>query len=101
MEGTRRVNAAMKRVFVRRLTSKNARAYRALLVEALILHSDCFQEDYRVEVARPLEEIEADLEDNEMFEAWTDEKLLGFAGYSNRHRSKLEHSGKVNLTFLP
>jgi hypothetical protein len=68
----------MKRLFIRRLRSENAQAYRAVLVEGLILHPDRFVEDYRAEVARPLTDIEADLEQNGMFGAWVDEKLVPF-----------------------
>jgi hypothetical protein len=67
----------MNRLLVRRLRSENAQADRAVLVEGLILHPDRLVEDYRAEVARPLTDIEADLEQNGMFGAWLDEKLVG------------------------
>ena len=82
------MNPAMMRLLVRRLRSENTQAYRAVLVEGLILHPDRFVEDYRAEVARPLTDIKADLEQNGMFGAWVDEKLVGIAGYSRLRSPK-------------
>jgi GNAT superfamily N-acetyltransferase len=90
----------MKRLFVRRLRSENAQAYRAVLVEGLILHPDRFVEDYRAEVARPLTDIEADLEQNGIFGAWVDEKLVGIAGYSRLRSPKRQHCGRVRALYV-
>jgi GNAT superfamily N-acetyltransferase len=90
----------MKRLLVRRLRSENAQAYRAVLVEGLILHPDRFVEDYRAEVARPLTDIKADLEQNGMFGAWVDEKLVGIAGYSRLRSPKRQHCGRVRTLYV-
>jgi GNAT superfamily N-acetyltransferase len=90
----------MKRPLVRRLRSENAQAYRAVLVEGLILHPDRFVEDNRPEVARHLTDIEADLEQNGMFGAWLDEKLVGIAGYSRLRSPKRQHCGRVRSLYV-
>jgi hypothetical protein len=90
----------MKRLLVRRLRSENAQAYRGVLVEGLILHPDRFVEDYSAEVARPLTDIEADLEQNGMFGAWLEEKLVGIAGYSRLRSPKRQHCGIVRSLYV-
>jgi hypothetical protein len=58
-----------KLLTVRRLRAGDVRSYRGVLVEALIVHSDCFLEDYNAELSRPLAEIEEELEQSGTFGA--------------------------------
>ena len=64
---------------VRRLRGSDARSFRPLLIEALIVHPDCFLDDYTIELERPMKDTEADLEQSGTFGAWLGEELVGIA----------------------
>jgi GNAT superfamily N-acetyltransferase len=71
------MDSQKNRLDVRRLKAGDARSYRGVLIEALILHPDSFLEDYRAEISRPLSEIEKELEYSGSFGAWSGAILVG------------------------
>jgi ribosomal protein S18 acetylase RimI-like enzyme len=95
-----KVRRAIRRPAIRRLRSDDARAYRAVLIEALILHSDSFREDYRVEVAHSLSDVGDELERSGVFGAWIDNKLVGIGGYTRHSDSKCRHRGSVSRVYV-
>ena len=64
------MSSAKKHVEIRRLRAADARSYRAVLVEALIVHPECFPEDYNIQISRSLSEIERELERSGTFGEW-------------------------------
>src|ERR1700761_7795608 len=85
---------------IRRLTGRDARPYRAVLIEALIVHPDCFPEDYNSELARPLADIERALDQNLIFGMWTGDHLSGIAAVFTCEGSKRRHSGRVRGVYV-
>jgi len=54
--------SAKKLPKIRRIGAADACRYRALLIDALIVHPDCSAGDYHCEITRPLSEGETELE---------------------------------------
>jgi hypothetical protein len=60
----------VEHIEIRRLRAADVRSYRAVLIEALIVHPDCFSSDYNEELSRSVEESEDALERSGTFGAW-------------------------------
>jgi len=89
-----------KHVEVRRLRAAQAKNYRSLLVEALIVHPDCFVEDYREELARPITETEQELERSGVFGAWEGNRLIGIAAEVPCTTMKRRHCGQLRNLYV-
>lgn len=89
-----------KRPLARRLRSDDAQTYRALLIEALILHPDSFREHYRTQIQRSLADVADELERSGIFGAWIDAKLVGIAGFSSDTCVKCRHRGNVSRLYV-
>ena len=85
---------------VRRLRAGDARRYRGVLIEALIVHPDSFLGDYRAEIGRPLSEIEKELEGNGTFGAWFGAVLVGIGSAVPFSGSKRRHCGTVRNLYV-
>src|SRR6516162_6409891 len=66
-----------RNTIVRRLLEQDARAYRAVLLEALIVRPECFPRHYQEEMSRPLEDIERQLAAEIILGAWIKDELVG------------------------
>jgi ribosomal protein S18 acetylase RimI-like enzyme len=89
-----------KLTIVRRLFETDARAYRAILVEALILHPDYFQRHYLEEISRPLEDVQRQLANEIVLGAWIKDELLGIVGFVAERGPKLRHAGTIKDLYL-
>lgn len=85
---------------IRRLRAADARNYRSALVEALIVHPECFPEDYRAEISRPISSTEEELERNGIFGAWVDGVLAGIVSGIPCTASKRRHSGRIQNLYV-
>ena len=85
---------------LRRLRAADARSYRGVLVEALIVHPDCFLEDYSAEASRPLSEVEEELECSGTFGAWFGVDLVGIGSAVPCIASKRRHCGTVRNLYV-
>jgi GNAT superfamily N-acetyltransferase len=88
------------RPVIRRLRYDDARAYRAVLIEALILHSDSFREDHRVQVGRQFADVAEELERSGIFGGWVGTKLVGIGGFSKNTETKCQHRGNVSRVYV-
>jgi len=79
----------------RRLSEADARAYRGLLVEALIVYPKRFTADYRVEATRPLCEIEQRLGAEFVWGAWRNGELCGIVSFVEVHSPKCRQLGLI------
>jgi GNAT superfamily N-acetyltransferase len=89
-----------KLLSVRRLRAEDARSYRGALIEALVVHSDCFLQDYNAELSRPLTEIEEGLEQSGTFGALYGALLVGIASEVPCTESKRRHCGSVRNLYV-
>jgi GNAT superfamily N-acetyltransferase len=94
------MSSSKKCLEIRRLRAADARSYRAVLIEALILHPDCFPEDYSTEISRPLSDTEEELEQSGTFGAWFDEVLAGIGSGVACSASKRRHCGMVRDLYV-
>jgi GNAT superfamily N-acetyltransferase len=94
------MSSSNKRLEIRRLRAADARSYRAVLVEALIVHPDCFPEDYSSKISRPLSDIEEELEHSGTFGAWLDGVLVGIGSGIACSTSKPRHCGRVQNLYV-
>ena len=94
------MNPSKKCVEVRRLRAADARGYRAVLIEALIVHPDCFSDDYNCEVSRPLLDIEQELERGGIFGAWFGGALVGIGSGTVSSASKRRHCGMIRNLYV-
>jgi len=85
---------------IRRMRAADARCYRALLVEALIVHPDCFVEDYNAEIKRPLPQIEDELERGTTIGVWFGDVLGGIASSVRCDSFKRHHCGTVRNLYV-
>lgn len=85
---------------LRRLKVSDARNYRALLVEALIVHSDCFADEYSAEISRPLSETGDELERTVSFGVWVGDVLVGIASAAPCSTPKRQHCGIVRNLYV-
>jgi hypothetical protein len=91
------MSSGKNRTEIRRLRAAVARNYRSAVVEALIVHPDCFPEDYRNEISRPISCTE-ELERNGIFGAWVDGVFAGIGAGIPCTASKRSHSGRVRTS---
>lgn len=77
-----------------------ARNYRAVLVEALIVHPDCFADDYSAEISRPLSETEDELERTATFGVWVGDVLVGIGSAVPCSTPKRQHCGIVRNLYV-
>lgn len=94
------MNSLIKNVEIRRLRAADARSYRAVLIEALIVHPDCFSSDYSEELARPLSETEHALEHSGTFGVWLEGTLVGIGSGIPCSESKRRHCGQVRNLYV-
>jgi GNAT superfamily N-acetyltransferase len=85
---------------IRQLRASDAQNYRAVLIEALIVHPDCYPEDYTSELSRPLAETENELESNRIFGVWYGDVLAGIASVFTCRGSKRRHCGRVRNLYV-
>lgn len=85
---------------IRRMRAADARCYRALLIEALIVHPDCFAGDYNSEIARPLSEVETELERGTTIGIWFGDVLGGIASAVRCDNFKRRHCGNVQNLYV-
>lgn len=85
---------------LRRLKAADARNYRAVLVEALIVHPDCFAEDYNAEISRPLPETEDELERTATFGVWLGDVLVGIGSAVPCSTPKRQHCGMLRNLYV-
>jgi len=94
------MNSTKKLPEIRRMRAADARCYRALLIEALIVHPDCFAGDYNTEITRPLSEIEAELERGTTMGVWFGGALRGIASAVRCDNVKRRHCGTVQNLYV-
>jgi hypothetical protein len=94
------MGSSKKPLEIRRLRAEDVRNYRAVLVEALIVHPDCFTEDYNAEIARPLSETEDELEHSATFGVWLGNVLAGIGSAVPCRTSKRQHCGTVRNLYV-
>jgi GNAT superfamily N-acetyltransferase len=85
---------------IRRLKAADARNYRAVLVEALIVHPDCFAEDYNAEISRPLSETGDELERTATFGVWLGDVLVGIGSAVPCNTQKRQHCGILRNLYV-
>jgi GNAT superfamily N-acetyltransferase len=96
----RGTDRAARGATIRRLGAGDAQAYRAIAVEALIVHSDSFPDDYHSQLLRPLLEVEAELEKNGTFGAWIGNHLIGILSFAPQDNIKRRHRGRVQMLYV-
>ena len=89
-----------KHLEIRRLRAADARTYRSVLVEALIVHPDRFSDDYGAEVSRPLSEVEQELERSGTFGAWFGGTLAGIGSGTLCTGLKRKHCGRIRNLYV-
>ena len=94
------MSSSKKSPELRRLKASDARNYRSVLVEALIVHSDCFADDYSAEISRPLSETENELECTVTFGMWVGDDLVGIASAVPCSTPKRQHCGIVRNLYM-
>jgi len=94
------MSSSKKSPELRRLKAADARNYRAVLVEALIVHPDCFEDDYNAEILRPLSEIEDELERVATFGVWLGDVLIGIGSVVPCRTPKRQHCGMVRNLYV-
>lgn len=94
------MGSAKKFPEIRRMRAADARCYRALLIEALIVHPDCFAGDYNSEITRPLSEVETELERGTTIGVWFGDVLGGIASAVRCDNFKRRHCGTVRNLYV-
>jgi len=87
-------------MIVRRLLEKEARAYKAVLLEALIVHPECFPRHYHEEMSRPLEDIERQLAGDIVLGAWIKDELVGIVAFAVQGFLKQRHAGTISHLYV-
>ena len=73
-----------RNTIVRRLLEQDAPAYRAVLLEALIVRPECFPRHYHEEMSRSLEDIERQLAAEIILGAWIKDELVGIVAFAQK-----------------
>jgi len=89
-----------RNTIVRRLLEQDARAYRAVLLEALIVHPECFPRHYQEEMSRPLEDIERQLAGEIILGAWIKDELVGIVAFAAKSFPKQRHAGTISHLYV-
>ena len=82
------------------LLERDARAYRAVLLEALIVHPECFPRHYQEEMSRPLEDIERQLAGEIILGAWIKDELVGIVAFAAKSFPKQRHAGTISHLYV-
>jgi ribosomal-protein-alanine N-acetyltransferase len=82
------------------LRAADAQSYRAVLVEALSVHPDCFCSDYHEELERTLEETAEALEHSGTFGAWLGGLLAGVGSGVPCSEWKRRHCGRLRNLYV-
>ncbi|KSV65847.1 GNAT family N-acetyltransferase [Ensifer adhaerens] len=81
---------------IRRLTSSDAEAYRAVRLDGLLKHPEAFGSSYEDEASRPIEVTAERLDSGFVLGAFdSDEKLMGVAGLAIQTATKAKHKGTL------
>src|SRR5215510_6575945 len=83
-----------RNTIVRRLLEQDACAYRAVLLEALIVHPACFPRHYHEEMSRPLEDIERQLAAEIILGAWIKDESTPIQVTRNTTCAKASRPGR-------
>lgn len=94
------LSSEARNTIVRRLLERDARAYRAVLLEALIVHPECFPRHYREEISRPLEDIERQLAGEIILGAWIKDELVGIVAFAAKSFPKQRHAGTISHLYV-
>ena len=89
-----------RNTIVRRLLEQDACAYRAVLLEALIVHPACFPRHYHEEMSRPLEDIERQLAAEIILGAWIKDELVGIVAFAAKSFPKQRHAGTISHLYV-
>lgn len=73
---------------------------RAVLLEALIAHPECFPRHYQEEMSRPLEDIERQLAGEIILGAWIKDELVGIVAFAARNCPKQRHAGTISHLYV-
>ena len=88
-----------RNTIVRRLLEQDARAYRAVLLEALIVYPECFPRHYE-EMSRPLEEIERPLAGEVILGAWIKDEWVGIVAFAAKSFPKQRHARTIRPLYV-
>ncbi len=80
---------------VRRLTARDAQAFRDIRLEAVERHPESFAVSYEREIERPQEAFVEMIADNAIFGGFGEGELVGFAGFRPQSHPKLSHRGNL------
>jgi ribosomal protein S18 acetylase RimI-like enzyme len=89
-----------RNTIVRRLLEQDAPAYRAVLLEALIVRPECFPRHYHEEMSRPLEDIERQLAAEIILGAWIKDELVGIVAFAAKSFPKQRHAGTISHLYV-
>jgi ribosomal protein S18 acetylase RimI-like enzyme len=89
-----------RNTIVRRLLEQDARAYRAVLLEALIVRPECFPRHNHEEMSRPLEDIERQLAAEIILGAWIKDELVGIVAFAAKSFPKQRHAGTISHLYV-
>src|SRR6516225_10544963 len=89
-----------RNTIVRRLLEQDARAYRAVLLEALIVRPECFPRHYHEEMSRSLEDIERQLAAEIILGAWIKDELVGIVAFAAKSLPKQRHAGTISHLYV-
>jgi ribosomal protein S18 acetylase RimI-like enzyme len=89
-----------RKIDIRRLHIADAKSYRAMLVEGLILHPTSFTEDYNTELIRDQSEIDMTLKQNGVFGAWVGNDLVGIGAVLCTAEPKRRHVARVSGLYV-
>ena len=78
---------------------RDARAYRAVLLEALIVYPECFPRHYE-EMSRPLEEIERPLAGEVILGAWIKDEWVGIVAFAAKSFPKQRHARTIRPLYV-
>ncbi|OAF11015.1 acetyltransferase [Bradyrhizobium centrolobii] len=76
---------------IRLLTRADAALYREIRLEALAAHPEAFSSTFAREQEKPLAWFEERLTTSDVFGAFTEQELLGVAGFRRQEGAKTEH----------
>ncbi len=90
----------MTSIFIERLGAKDAEAFRAIRLEALQLHPDCFCADLDAAEAMTIAEWAQSLERTVWLGAKKDGALVAIAAFTRPASKKLAHTGELSGMYV-